>query len=59
MAHMSSAQLEHIVSRSGSTKIETIARFKLDVIEPDDDGSLLKLSAQPRRYFYVKNGACA
>jgi len=56
---MSSAQLEHIVSRSGSTKIETIARFKLDVIEPDDDGSLLKLSAQPRRYFYVKNGACA
>jgi uncharacterized protein DUF4238 len=53
-------QLENIVSRSGSAKMESTPRFTLATVESDEDGALQKLSAQPRRYFYPKNGApCA
>lgn len=53
----SRAQLENIVSRAGCTKIENIRRFTIEAVKSDEDGSLQKLSAQPRRYFYAKDGS--
>jgi len=53
----SRVQMENIVSRSGSSRMESTPRFTLETVESDDDGALQKLSAQPRRYFYPKNGA--
>jgi hypothetical protein len=50
-------QLENIVSRSASSRIESIPRFTIETVESDDDGALQMLSAQPRRYFYPKTGA--
>jgi hypothetical protein len=50
-------QLENIVSRSGCTEMETISRFTVETVQSDEDGSLQKISLQPRRYFYLKSGA--
>jgi len=50
-------QLEHIVLRSGCATMEATPRFTVETVESDEDSSLQKLSAQPRRYFYPKNGA--
>jgi Protein of unknown function (DUF4238) len=56
----SRVQLENIVLRSGSAKMESTPRFTIETVESDEDGALQKISAQPRRYFYPKNGApCA
>jgi hypothetical protein len=56
----SRVQLENIVSRSGSAKVDPTPRFTIETVESNDDGALQKLSAQPRRYFYPKDGApCA
>jgi hypothetical protein len=52
----SKVQLENLVSRSGSSRMESTPRFILETVESDDDGALQKLSAQARRYFYPKNG---
>ena len=52
----SRAQLENIVSRSATERMEAIPRFIVETVESDDSGSLQKLSSQPRRYFYPKNG---
>ena len=53
----SKAQLENIVERSGCADMENTPRFICETVEADDDGALQKLSAQPRRYFYPKNGS--
>ena len=53
----SRVQLENIVGRSGSAKMESTPRFILETVESDQDGALQKLSMQPRRYFYPKDGA--
>lgn len=53
----SRVQLENIVSRSGSAKMESTPRFIIETVEADEDSALQKISAQPRRYFYPKNGA--
>jgi hypothetical protein len=50
-------QLETIVLRSESAKIESTPRFIIETVESDEDGALQKISSQPRRYFYPKNGA--
>jgi hypothetical protein len=53
----SRVQLENIVSRSGSATIESTPRFTVETVESDEDSALQKISSQPRRYFYPKNGA--
>jgi hypothetical protein len=53
----SKLQLESIVSRSGCEAMEDTPRFIVETVEADDDGALQKISAQPRRYFYPKNGS--
>lgn len=53
----SRVQLENIVSRSGTSQMESIPRFIVETMESDEDGALQKLSAQPRRYFYPRNGS--
>jgi len=53
----SKVQLENIVSRSGSAKMGSTPRFTVETVESDEDSALQKISAQPRRYFYAKNGA--
>ncbi len=54
---LSRVQLENIVSRSGSARMESTPRFIIETIESDEDGALQKISSQPRRYFYPKNGS--
>ena len=51
------AQVENIVSRSGTSEREAIPRFTIKPVQADENGSLLKIEAQPRRYFYPKNGS--
>jgi hypothetical protein len=53
----SRAQLENIVARSASEAMDSTPRFIIETVESDENGALQKLSAQPRRYFYPKNGA--
>ncbi len=53
----SRVQLENVVSRGGCTKMETTPRVTIETAQSDENEALLKLSAQPRRYFYPKNGA--
>jgi hypothetical protein len=53
----SRVQLENVVSRSGCTEMETMPRFTVQTVKSDEDGAIQMLSAQPRRYFYLKNGA--
>lgn len=53
----SRVQLENVVSRSGSAAMESTPRFIVETVQSDDDGALQKLSAQPRRYFYQKDGS--
>lgn len=53
----SRVQLENIVVRSGCQNIELVPRLVVETVESDESGSLQKLSSQPRRYFYPKNGA--
>jgi hypothetical protein len=50
-------QLEYVVFRSGSDTMEDTPRFIVETVESDDDSALQKLSAQPRRYFYAKDGS--
>jgi hypothetical protein len=53
----SKTQLENIVQRSGCAAMENTPRFIVETVEADDDGALQKISAQPRRYFYPRNGS--
>jgi Protein of unknown function (DUF4238) len=53
----SRVQLENVVVRSGSAAMESTPRFIIETVQSDDDGALQKLSAQPRRYFYPKDGS--
>jgi hypothetical protein len=53
----SRVQLANVVSRSGSNEMDSTPRFTIETLQSDDDGALQKLSAQPRRYFYPRNGA--
>ena len=53
----SKVQLENIVARSGSATMENTPRFIVETVQADDDGALQKICAQPRRYFYPKNGS--
>jgi hypothetical protein len=53
----SKTQLENIVGRSGCAQMENTPRFIVETVEADDNGALQKLSSQPRRYFYPKNGS--
>lgn len=56
----SKVQLENVVSRSGCAKMESTPRFIIETVEANEDGSLQKISAQPRRYFYPTDGSiCA
>ena len=50
-------QLSNVVSRSNCSKIETIPRFTIETVQSDDNNAIQKISTQPRRYFYPKNGA--
>ncbi len=47
-------QLVSIVLRSGSVEEDSTPRFTVEAVEQDDDGSLQKITFQPRRYFYAK-----
>lgn len=51
------AQLQSIVKTSESLEEDTSPRFAIEASEQDDDGSLQKITFQPRRYFYGKAGA--
>jgi hypothetical protein len=51
------AQLEGIISRSRSTDQDAVPRFTLDTPQEDEDGSLQRITFNPRRYFYLKNGS--
>jgi hypothetical protein len=53
----SCTQLANIISRSGCSKPETTPRFIIETVMSDENESLQKFSAQPRRYFYSKNGS--
>ena len=53
----SRTQLEYVVSRSASEGMDPTPRLTVETLDPDENGSLQKLSSQPRRYFYPKNGA--
>ncbi len=53
----SRVQVENVVSRSGCEEMESTPRMIMETVESDEDGALQKLSMQPRRYFYRKNGA--
>jgi hypothetical protein len=53
----SRVQLESVVSRSASGGMESTPRFIIEPVESDDRGVSLKLSNQPRRYFYPKDGS--
>ncbi len=53
-------QLEHVVVRSESVAMESTPRFIIETVQADDDGddgTLQKISTQPRRYFYPKDGS--
>jgi hypothetical protein len=54
----SRVQLENVVSRSACAQAETSPRFTIETVESNEDGALQKITAQPRRYFYPKNGSC-
>jgi hypothetical protein len=53
----SRVQLENVVSRSKCERIESTPRFILETVSSNEDEALQALSAQPRRYFYPKNGS--
>ncbi len=53
----SRVQLEHVVARSGSAAMESTPRFIVETVQSDDDGALQKISMQPRRYFYPRDGS--
>jgi hypothetical protein len=46
------AQLVSIISKSESVEEDASPRFTVDAMEQDEDGSLQKITFQPRRYFY-------
>ena len=50
-------QVENIVARSGTAKMENTPRFIVETVQSDDKGALQKVSTQPRRYFYPKDGS--
>jgi hypothetical protein len=50
-------QLENVVTRSGCREMESTPRFIMEIVEADDDSALQKITAQPRRYFYAKDGS--
>jgi hypothetical protein len=47
-------QLLSIVSSSKSSKEDSAPHFTVETAEQDDNGSLQKMTFQPRRYFYAK-----
>ena len=53
----SRVQLENVVSRSGSSGMDSTPRFTIENVQSDDSGTLQKITAQPRRYFYPKDGS--
>jgi hypothetical protein len=50
-------QLQSIVKTSESVEEDSSPRFTIEAEEQDDEGSLQKITFQPRRYFYGKDGA--
>jgi Protein of unknown function (DUF4238) len=53
----SRVQLENVVSRSGTAAMEDTPRLIVETVESDDNSALQMLVAQPRRYFYGKDGS--
>jgi hypothetical protein len=37
--------------------MESMPRFTIETVKSDEDSALQKISSQPRRYFYPKDGA--
>jgi hypothetical protein len=52
-------QLETIVLSSGSVDMDPRPRFTLETTEVTDDGSLQKITQNPRKYFYLDNATQA
>lgn len=50
-------QLVSIVLRSKSVEEDSTPRFTVEAVEQDENSSLQKMTFQPRRYFYAKDGA--
>ena len=50
-------QLEYVVLRSASASMEDTQRFVVETVQSDNDSALQMMSAQPRRYFYGKDGS--
>ncbi|HEV3481875.1 MAG TPA: DUF4238 domain-containing protein [Candidatus Acidoferrales bacterium] len=51
------AQLQSVVRSSQSEDEDSSPRFTVEVQDQNDDGSLQKITFQPRRYFYRKSAA--
>lgn len=51
------AQLISTIKQSGSAEQDRTSRYSVEVVNPDDRGSYLKLTRHPTRYFYVKGFA--
>jgi uncharacterized protein DUF4238 len=52
-------QLESVVLRSASTTMDSTPRHTIETSDQNDDGSLQKISTNPRRYFYLNNARIA
>jgi hypothetical protein len=52
-------QLESVVMRSGSTGLDEEPKFTHAVSGQNDDGSLQRMTRNPRRYFYIGTGTAA
>lgn len=48
------AQLVNVVSKSESIEEDTAPHFTVETMEQDENGSLQKMTFQPRRYFYAE-----
>lgn len=53
----SKVQLENVVTRGKCEEMDSTPRFIVETMRSNDGGSLQKLCAQPRRYFYSKNNS--
>ena len=53
------AQLETVVLRSASVEIDATPRYTFETTKQDDNGSLQKMTQNPRRYFYSGNSSQA
>jgi hypothetical protein len=53
----SKEQVESVIVRSGSGKIDPTPKFTLDSADVTDDGSLQQIRRNPGRYFYLPNAS--